>query len=184
MNQKEPIIFIIAGKARAGKDTTAKIIKKYAENKDLKVINLQFSSYIKMYAKNITNWDGSEETKPRTLLQELSTDVIRKKIDSFFFINRIIEDIKVYSFYADIITISDTRLPEELDTISNTFHNVHKVLIKRPSFDNNLTDKEKQHLTEIALDNYTDYNLIINNDKTLEDLEITVINKIKSIIKK
>ena len=35
-----------------------------------------------------------EETKPRTLLQQLGTDIIRNNIDNYFFIKRIIEDIK------------------------------------------------------------------------------------------
>lgn len=53
--------------------------------------------YIKEYAKRISDWDGNDETKPRTLLQVLGTDIIRNTIDDKFFINRTIEDIKVYS---------------------------------------------------------------------------------------
>ena len=59
------------------------------------MVNLQFSSYIKMYAKEITGWNGSEDNKPRSLLQELGTDIIRKKISEDFFINRIIDDINI-----------------------------------------------------------------------------------------
>ena len=44
-------IFIICGKARHGKDTTAEIIDKYFEKNGKKVINLQYSSYLKEYAK-------------------------------------------------------------------------------------------------------------------------------------
>ena len=74
---------------------------------------------IKYYAKLISSWDGSEETKPRTLLQQLGTEVIRYQIDNEFFIKRIIDDIKVLSYFCDIITISDARLPEELDLVTN-----------------------------------------------------------------
>lgn len=76
--------YIICGKARHGKDTIAEIIKEYYEQKNKKLINLQYSSYIKEYAKKISNWDGSEETKPRELLQQLGTNVIRQKIDPLF----------------------------------------------------------------------------------------------------
>lgn len=62
------LIIIISGKAKAGKDTTTNIIKNYWNKNILKVINLKFSNYIEMYAKLIIDWDGSEDTKPRTLL--------------------------------------------------------------------------------------------------------------------
>ena len=78
-------IYVISGKARHGKDTVALDIKEIYEDKGLKVINLAYGSYIKEYAKKISNWNGSEESKPRELLQELGTDVIRKKIDNDFF---------------------------------------------------------------------------------------------------
>lgn len=176
---KNPKIIMLAGKARAGKDTTANFIKEYGIKNNLKVINLQFSFYIKYYAKLISSWDGSEETKPRTLLQQLGTDIIRDKIDNYYFIKRIVDDIKVLNYFADIITISDTRLPEELDTITNTYPNVYKINIERSDFNNNLNSKEVLHRTETSLDNYTNYNYIIDNDGTLEDLQ----NKINDILK-
>lgn len=176
IENKNPKIFIIAGKARAGKDTTASFIKKYAVEHNLTCINLQFSYYIKMYAKMISNWDGSEDSKPRTLLQQLGTEVIRNNIDNNFFINRIIDDIKVLSYFADIITISDARLPEELDIIKNTYPNSIRVHIIRPDYDNNLETKESVHRTEIALNDYKEYELTIINDGSLEDLDNKVMD--------
>ena len=99
--KRDPVIFLIAGKANSGKDTSAEFIDNYVKLKGLKVVNLQLSSYIKMYAKKISGWNGEEDSKPRSLLQELGTDIIRNKIDNYLFINRIIEDIKVYSYYFD-----------------------------------------------------------------------------------
>ena len=178
----KPIIFIISGKAKAGKDTTASYIKDYAYKKDLKTINIQFSSYIKIYAKEITNWDGDEENKPRVLLQELGEN-IRNNIDKHFFINRICEDIIVYSDYFDIITISDARLPEELDNIKMNFTNTIKLHIVRPNFNPYKSDLEKNHPTELALDNYQDFDYTIKNDSTLEDLRIKIENILNEIKK-
>lgn len=173
-------IFIVAGKANSGKDTTCELIGNYIKLKGLRVVNLQFSSYIKMYAKEITGWNGSEDTKPRSLLQELGTDIIRKKISEDFFINRIIDDIKIYSYYFDVITISDARFPKELDSIKNNFNNVYKINIKRPNFENNLNEVQKAHETETALDNYNDYDYVLVNDGTINDLN----DKIKRIVDK
>ncbi len=182
IKKKEPIIFVVAGKANSGKDTTCELINNYVMLKNLKSVNLQFSSYIKMYAKKISGWNGNEDTKPRSLLQELGTEVIRNKIDNNFFIKRIIGDIMVYSYYCDVITISDARLPEELDGIKNSFKNVFKVRIERPNFENSLNSNERKHITEVGLDNYSDYDFTIVNDGTIEDLNKKVINMIEEVI--
>ncbi len=173
-------IILFSGKARHGKDTSAEIIKNVYESKGLKVINLSYGSYIKNYAMMISDWDGSEETKPRTLLQELGTDIIRTKIDPNFFIKRLCDDIRVYSYFFDIITISDARFPDELDTPSSEFDDVVKIKVIRDNYESVLTDKEKKHLTETALDNYDDYDFIIHNDGTIEELK----EKVEEIVRK
>lgn len=170
VKDKKPLIYLISGKARHGKDTTAAMIKNYYETKGKKVINLQYSSYIKEYAKKISNWDGSEEAKPRELLQQLGTNIIRQKIDPLFFVDAIIKDIKVYSFFFDVIIVSDVRTPEEIDYPKNNFDNVIALNIRRVNFDNGLTDEQKKHYTEIALDNYENFDYIVINDGTIEDL--------------
>ena len=170
--KKNPIIIVVSGKANSGKDTTCEFMDNYIKTKGLKVVNLQFSTYIKTYAKTISGWSGDEDSKPRSLLQQLGTNIIRKQIDNNFFIKRIIGDIKVYSYYFDVITISDARLPEEMDSISKEFENVIKIQVKRPNFNNNLNEVEKKHITEIALDNYNDYDYVLENNGTLEDLNI------------
>ncbi len=168
---KNPKIIILSGKARAGKDTSAEFIKKYYEKKNKKIINLQYSSYIKEYAKKITNWDGSDETKPRQLLIDLGTNLIRKQIDRYLFVNRMIEDIKVLSYFFDIITISDARLEEELLIPKEKFKNVKLIKVERPNFENGLTNDQKKSLTETGLDNFNNYDYIINNNSDLDYLE-------------
>lgn len=182
IKKRDVKIFIVAGKANSGKDTTCELINNYVKLKEKNAVNLQFSSYIKMYAKKISDWNGNEDTKPRSLLQELGTEVIRNKIDEDFFIKRIIGDIEVYSYYTDVITISDARLPKELDSIKNSFNNVYKIKIERPSYENNLNNKEKNHITEIALDDYNSYDYVIVNDGTVEDLNKKVIKIIDEVI--
>ena len=180
LRSEDALIVIFSGKARSGKDTAMNIIREKYEKDNKKVINLQFSSYIKEYAKRISNWDGTDETKPRELLQELGTDIIRNKIDKYFFINRIIDDIKVYSYFFDIIMISDARFPEEIDAVKKQFKNTISIHINRPNNDT-LTDRQKVHITETALDNYSNYDYIVNNDGTIEDLECKLDSLYKSL---
>ena len=167
MENKNPKIIILSGKARAGKDTTMNFLNEIYNN----IIQLQYGSYIKEYAKKISNWDGSEETKPRELLQQLGTNIIRENIDNKFFVKKMIDDIKVYSYFFDTIVISDARFKIEIDDIKNTFNNVIAVRIERPNFDNGLTSEQKKHPSEIDLDDYNKFDYKLINDGTLEDLK-------------
>ena len=178
MENKNPKIIILSGKARAGKDTTMNFLNEIYNN----IIQLQYGSYIKEYAKKISNWDGSEETKPRELLQQLGTNIIRENIDNKFFIKKMIDDIKVYSYFFDTIVISDARFKIEIDDIKNTFNNVIAVRIERPNFDNGLTSEQKKHPSEIDLDDYNKFDYKLINDGTLEDLKKKV-EKLVEVIK-
>ena len=170
-------IYVICGKARHGKDTTALAIKKaYSEKK---VINLSYGSYIKEFARNISDWDGSEETKPRELLQHLGTEVIRNNIDKDFFIKRLCNDIRVYSYYFDVITISDARFPDEILTPKKLFDDVITIKVVRDNFETSLSDDEQKHSTETALDNFNDYDYVIENNGSIEELD----EKVKTIVK-
>jgi len=175
---KESKIFLIAGKARSGKDTTLQIIKDFYEQNGKSVVKLGFADYIKNYAQKITNWDGKDETKPRDLLQIIGTDIVRNQINKDFFINRICEDIMVYKYFFDVIIISGARFPNELDIPKKVFKNVKIIEIERPNFTNELTDKQNEHITEHALENYSNYDYLIVNDGDRKKLE----EKVKSII--
>lgn len=167
----ETKIIILSGKARSGKSECAKIIEK---NLNKKVITISYASYLKEYTKNILKWDGSEDTKPRSFLQEIGDKV--RQIDKYFLINRIIEDINIYKNYFDVIIISDARFIDEIKLIKNNFEDV--TVIRINGKENNLNKKEKNHITETALDDYELYDYEINNDKDLNYLE----NKIKGIM--
>lgn len=173
-------IYLISGKARNGKSTVGEFIKEEYENKGKKVCEIGYGSYIKYYAKTYFGWDGKEETKPRSLLQELGTEIIRKKIDPMFHVNRIMEDIKVLSYFYDIAVISDVREPIEIITPKEKFDDVVSINVKRTNFESELSEKEQQHFTEIALDSFDDYDYKVLNDGTLDNLKI----KVKEIIEK
>ena len=80
IEQRNPKIFVVGGKAKHGKDTFSAFLKETYEAHGKKVIVTQLSKYIKYYAREMTGWDLSEETKPREFLQQLGTTVIRQKL--------------------------------------------------------------------------------------------------------
>ena len=175
-------IILIGGKANTGKDSTAEYIDEYYRSRGLDVVNIQIAYYIKMYAKQIAKWDGDNETKPRQLLQDLGTELIRKQIDNYFFIKRIIQDIDIYSRYFDVITISDGRLPEEFASIKLAYPETVTVHVTRPGFSSRLTKDQKAHVTEALVDEI-EYDYEVVNDGTLDDLQKKAIELVQTIEK-
>lgn len=171
INNRNPKIYLFSGKARHGKDTGAAFLKKFYEEDGKKVIYSRAGKYIKYYAMEMTGWDGTEETKPRELLQTLGTDVIREKLDKAeMFIQRQLDDIEIYSYFYDAIIVPDIRLPREIDSVKEKFDNVVTIKINRINFDTDLTGNEQKHKTETAMDNYTDFDYIVTNE-TLDGYE-------------
>ena len=160
-------IFIIAGKARQGKDTIGGFIKEYY--KDSKILHIPNNYYMRDYAKRITGWDGSDETKPRELLLSLA-DYARTNIDEHFYIKRTIEDINILSKYFDIVLITDARFPYEIELPKKEFDNCISIHVDRPGF-----------ISETSLNNFDNYDYKIINDGTLDDLKNKVFNLLDSI---
>ena len=168
-------VILIGGKARSGKDTTADFI---IENlNDKKTCRIQVGQYPKYYAMKYFGWDGSEETKPRDLLNKLATEIIREKIDPEFHVKRLVEDIKVLSYFYDTFIVSDVRFPIEIEKVREAFEDVVAIKMFRDS--DELSDEQKSHVSELALDNYEGFDFIIDNNGTLEDLK----EKVKEILK-
>ena len=173
-NNKNPKIFILSGKAKSGKNMVADFIEEYYRDK--KCIQLSYAYYLKQYIKKITNWDGKEENKPRDLLQSLGIDLI-KKIDQKLLIRRVMEDIKVYSYFYDVIIVTDARLKEEVEEPKNIFN---CITIRINKNDNNLTDKQRKHITETDLDNYQKFDYIIEN-KNINETKKQMIDILKEV---
>lgn len=170
------MIYIISGKARHGKDTTAQIIINNTKN----CIKLAYADYIKLYVQRFFGWDGREETKNqyRELLQTMGTEVIRQKLNKpNFHVNRVIEDIEILSYYFDNFVISDCRFPNECDLMKEKFEDqVELIRVIRDNYKSELTDEQQNHHSETALDNYK-FDCIIHATD-LAELEKEIIKKV------
>lgn len=174
--KKDPVIFVISGKARSGKNKISTIISNYYTNK--KTIAISFGHYIKDYAMRVSDWDGSENTKPRDLLQKLGIELIKNKVNNKLFINRILEDIEIFSYFYDIIIINDARLVDEMEILKSKYPNSISIRVIRNNYDNKLTSEQKQHITEINLDNYNNFDYTIENDDKLEEKIINILSEV------
>ena len=172
-------IFLVSGASRHGKDTIGNFICDYCKENNIKVCRTQIAKYLKMYVKDYFGWDGSEETKPRTLLQELGTDVIRGKLNKpYFFANRTVEDLDILSHFFDVAVVTDIRVPLEIESIKEHFDDVVVIKVERINYETGMTKEQQQHKIENAMNDYHDYNYILIND-TLDKLQKDVIEVLK-----
>ena len=172
-------ILLVCGASRHGKDTVGGFIEEYCNKNNIKVCRTQISKYLKMYVKDYFGWDGSEETKPRTLLQELGTDIIREKLNKpYFFANRTVEDLEILSNFFDVAMVTDIRVPLEIESIKEKFDDVVVIRVNRVNFETEMTVEQQKHKIENALNDYNDYDYVLIND-TLEKLEQDVIEVLR-----
>lgn len=175
-HKKNEVIFILSGKAESGKNVIGDIIERYyGEDNCMKV---SYAYYLKDYLTRMGKYKEEEKQKYRSLLQEFGIDFLAKKIDSNFLINRVLEDLEVFSYFYKVIIITDARLTNEIEIPKQKFKNIITIRIQKES-ENNLTDSERQHVTEIGLDSYKSFDYVIKNNSDLLSLE----NKVLDILK-
>ncbi len=151
-------VILISGKAGSGKDEVAKLLKMYLGN----TVITKLAKYIKLFATEMTDWDGKEDDKPRTFLQEMGDNL--RLLDKNFLTKRMIEDFKLYEKFYDYVIISDVRLVNEIEYIKANYLNVVTIRVNAKESTRKLTEKEKEHITETELDNYNNFDYVIEND--------------------
>jgi hypothetical protein len=144
-------LILICGKAQHGKDTAAEFIKKNLEEKGNKVLLTHFADLLKYICKQFFGWNGEKDEAGRTLLQWVGTEKVREIFPTFWadFINDILT---IFKDEWDYVIIPDCRFPNEIDSFAE-FHPT-TVRVERLQFESTLTEEQKQHISEIALDNY------------------------------
>lgn len=160
--KRNPKIYVLSGKAKSGKDYVASMIEEFYENQ--KCIRISYAYYLKDYLKRMNLWDGKEETKPRELLQQLGIELIKNQISDTLLIDRVKQDIEVFSYFYDVILITDARRKEEIEMPKQSFSNVTTIRMERTNYEDGLTEKERKHYTETALDDYHRYDYVISNN--------------------
>ncbi len=176
-------IYLISGRARNGKGTVTNIIKEEYAKRNLKVCEIQIMRTLKGYLKDYFGWDGKEETKPRKLLQQIGTEIIRDKMNMpYFHIDRLTDDIKVLANFFDAFIVSDIRLPLEIETIKERFPKVVSINVTRENYVSPLEVSEQVHITELALNNYDKFDYQVVNS-SLEGLVSDIIKIVSEVEK-
>ena len=156
-------IYIIGGKAKSGKNTFGKLLKEELKNYGYKPCVMHITDPLYNYANKYFEWNETYE-KPREFLQKMGIEIIQEKLGKkTFLLDRLEEDIEIISEFFDVFIIVDARLKKEFDAIKEKYDNVTTIRIKKVSVFDELTEEERNHITETDLDNYNDFDYEIIN---------------------
>ena len=110
----------------------------------------------------------------------MGIEIIRDKMDKKdFLLNRLFEDIEILSNFFDTFIIVDARLVREFEIIKDKYDDVVTIKINRKLDHSVLSIDEQNHITELEVDLYKDYDYIIENH-AIEDLEKASIEIIRN----
>lgn len=167
-------VICISGKAQHGKDTTAGYLKEFLEPRGKKVLIAHYGDLVKYICKTFFNWDGQKDEKGRTLLQVVGTDRIRVK-EPDYWCKFICDILHFFPDEWDYVLIPDCRFPNEVTYLKDHGLDVTHVRIVRetPGWVSPLTEEQRSHPSETALDGYP-YDWCIHNDHDLSVLWLEV----------
>ena len=194
-------LVLISGKMRSGKNVFADMIndilkEKYTVSYDLFAKDLKDGVWDDFYSlhtfiyqqywklpkelREQFSWmnvkkDDFYENKSvygRLLLQIYGTEIFRNRVDDNWWVKQVFE--RWQKFFADVdvkdgaYIVTDVRFPNEIEYFSETLCPLVTVRVNRNNTENVING---EHFSEVALDDYSKFDYIIENDGTLEDLK-------------
>jgi hypothetical protein len=180
------MIISITGKIGSGKDTIADIIMQYTPYHDWEI--KKFAGKLKDIAEILSgvpkiNFEDQEFKKQdmgpnwgmtyRDLLQRLGTEAMRNGLHENVWVNALFAD-----YYFNIEEdeqmpnwlITDCRFPNELEAVK-----AHKGITIKVIRDSGNT-VGTTHASETALDDYTEWDYVVDNNGSIEDLKTQVFS--------
>lgn len=172
-------IICISGAAGSGKDTSAELISRRLHGEGKRVLITHYADLLKFMCKQLFDWNGQKDERGRHILQHVGTDVIRKQYPDFW-VDFIIQELRLFPDQWDYVIIPDCRFPNELTRLKEAgFHVVH-IRIERDAYDSGLTEEQKNHPSETALNNVSPDYVLVNNG-TITMLAARILRMMKSI---
>ena len=161
-------VICISGKAGHGKDTVAELLADELKANGKSVMVTHYADLLKYVCKTFFGWDGVKDEKGRELLQYVGTDKVRA-VSPDYWANFVVSILSFFGNSWDYVLIPDTRFPNEYEIYRAFGMDAMLVRVVRPGYVSALTEEQRQHPSETALDHYpTDVFFV--NDGELQDL--------------
>lgn len=170
-------ILVISGHAQNGKDTVAGLLRDSLKADGNRVLVAHYADLLKYMCRTFFDWDGNKDEKGRHILQYVGTDIIRKQAPDFW-VDFISSVLTYFNENWDYVLIPDTRFPNEIDKLLSNGFNVIHIRVVRPNFESSLTEEQKNHPSETALDNVNP-DFYIYNEGSMEELRVNINEWIK-----
>jgi len=173
----------LCGKKQSGKDTAfsqaADILRReYGK----KVGRVAFADPLKQEVSVITGFrvEFIEEHKQdfRTLLQVWGTDFRRHFNGSDYWLNKMDKIVANSTSHYDMLFITDVRFKNEADFVRDRGGQLVRVERRDPRLYPGNVDA---HVTEKDLDDYSEFDYVLNNDKTKEELNTSLVTMMETL---
>ena len=170
-------LIALNGKKQSGKDTIFNMSRDIFRYPDTtRVGRVAFADAIKHEVSDITGFraDFIEEHKEkfRSLLQVWGSDFRRQFSGDDYWINKMDAILEASKEHYDVMFITDCRFKNEAAFIKAKGGHVIRVERRVESYDTlqDLPDLDS-HISENDMNDYSDFDYVINNDKTHKELE-------------
>lgn len=161
-----------------GKDTAADYMKSELEKKGYKVLIAHYADLVKYTCRTFFDWNGEKDAAGRHLLQYVGTDIVRTQNENYW-VDYIADMLSFFESNWDYVLIPDTRFPNEIERMKEKGFEVISMRINRENFESELTEAQKNHISETALDNYS-FDYVVRNT-TLEEFYERLSNVLEHI---
>ena len=166
------ITLCISGKATSGKTTAAQVICE-----EFLAESFAFGDGVKRVALEL-GWDGKKDARGRKLLQSIGR--VGREYNSDLWVNKSIQEAKRLSpWNKDSICIfSDCRYPNEIARVKQEMYNVITMRVERGGV------KALKDNSETSLDNYGNWDIVVDNNGSLDEFRSKVVEAVKCYLKK
>lgn len=165
-------IINFSGQAQHGKTTSVNILQNILEKRGKRVLVINYADYLKFICKEYFGWDGTKSEKGRGILQNVGTDIVRKK-DPDFWVRAVGNFVDMFGDDFDFILTSDCRFRNEAEYFKPVYKTFN-VRVSRNNFESGLTEEQKNHPSERDLDDYH-FDYEINSDSGLDNLRQSIV---------
>lgn len=187
-------IYLIAGPARNGKDTTAECIKRYLTERGIDesvIIHESFAAPLKKICRKL-GWDGNKDEDGRFGLQVTGDAIKAFHHDDAYFAKECVHSIMSADGQNDKVKfffVTDMRFKSEYYTFKDPNllkkFDVYFIRVTRPgdgvTWNSGMTEEAKHHASEIDLNDIEFENNIVN-DGTIEDLYNKIVKLYPNLV--
>lgn len=140
----------------------------FQKSYNIKNIDIPITRLKELITKD-ENWYENKNPITRILLQTYGTEIFRKRVDQDWWVKQLKN--RVLQSNSDITLITDVRFPNEIECFKKDIPKDFTVTTIRINRNLNREAGFNEHESEKALDNYNEFDYVIDNNGTLEDLK-------------